>query len=231
MFYKDWKPIYEKIAKDLNITKNADKQAANILNNLIKSNKQNSKEKLKNILKGKEVIIFGAGPSLESFLHSNKNNLSHKIKISADGATSALIQNDILPDIIVTDLDGRVPDQINANLKGSITVIHAHSDNIEKIKKFVPKFKGYIIGSTQIDPSPYENVDNFGGFTDGDRAIFLADNFNAKIIYLAGFDFDGKIGRYSFSENKDRNLKLKKLKWCKYLIELLKKVNPNIQEL
>ena len=231
MFYKDWKPIYEKIAKDLNITKDADKQAANILNELLKNNKQNSKKKLKDVLKGKEVVIFGAGPSLESSLNSNKDNLTHKIKISADGATSALTQNDILPDIIVTDLDGKISDQINANSKGSITVIHAHGDNIVKIKKFVPKFKGYIIGSTQIDPSPYENVDNFGGFTDGDRAIFLADNFKAKMIYLVGFDFEGKIGRYSFSEKKDRNLKFKKLKWCKYLIELLKKDNPNIQEL
>ncbi|KYK28326.1 hypothetical protein AYK20_07430 [Thermoplasmatales archaeon SG8-52-1] len=231
MFYKDWKPIYNKIAKDLNISKNADEKAANILKNILRNNRQNSNDKLNSIIKGKEVVIFGAGPSLESSLISNKNNLSNKIKISADGATSALTQNDILPDIIVTDLDGKISDQINANSKGSITVIHAHGDNIDKIIEYVPKFKGEVIGTTQINPGPYENINNFGGFTDGDRAIFLADNFKAKMIYLIGFDFDGKIGRYSFSENKDRNLKLTKLKWCKYLIDLLKKGNPNIQEL
>jgi len=228
MFYKDWKPIYDKIAKDLNISKNADKQAANILNKLLK---KNSNEKLNDIINGREVVIFGAGPSIESFLESYKNIISDKIKITADGATSALIENNILPDIIVTDLDGNISDQINANSKGSITIIHAHGDNIDKIKKFVPKFKGNIIGSTQIDPSNYENINNFGGFTDGDRAIFLADYFKAKIIYLIGFDFNGKIGKYSFSEYKDKNLKLKKLKWCKYLIDVLKKDNPNIQEL
>ena len=231
MFYKDWKPIYDKIAKDLNISKNADEKVANILNNLLKNNRQTSMDILNGIIKGKEVVVFGAGPSLESSLIKNKNNLSNKIKITADGATSALTQNDILPDIIVTDLDGKISEQIKANLKGSITIIHAHGDNIDKIKKYVPKFKDDIIGSTQINPNLYENLNNFGGFTDGDRAIFLADNFKAKKIFLLGFDFDGKIGKYSYSENKDKHLKLKKLKWCKYLIELLKKGNPNIQEL
>ncbi len=231
MFYKDWKPIYDKIAKDLNIFEKTDKQATNVLNKLLKNNRQTSNEKLNEKIHGKEVIIFGAGPSLETSIESYKNNLNREIKITADGATSALIHNDILPEIIVTDLDGKVSDQIKANSKGSLTIIHAHGDNIDKIKKYVPKFKGDIFGSTQIDPDPFENINNFGGFTDGDRAVFLADNFKAKMIYLIGFDFDGKIGRYSFSEFKDKNLKLKKLKWCKHLIELLKKGNPNIQEL
>ncbi|KYK22827.1 hypothetical protein AYK24_01580 [Thermoplasmatales archaeon SG8-52-4] len=231
MFYKDWKPIYDKIAKDLNINRQKDKQAVNVLNKLLKVNRRNSIEKLNEKIFGKEVVVFGAGHSLESSLVSNNDIIKNKIKISADGATSALTQKDIFPDIIVTDLDGKISDQIKANLKGSLVIIHAHGDNIEKIKEYVPKFKDDVIGSTQIDPNPYENVNNYGGFTDGDRAIFLADNFKAKMIYLIGFDFDGKIGRYSFFENKDKNLKLKKLKWCKYLIEFLKKGNQNIQEL
>jgi uncharacterized Rossmann fold enzyme len=231
MFYKDWKPIYDKISKELNITEDADQQATNILNKLLKNDRKISNDKLNGIIKSKEVLIFGAGPSLESSIISNKNNLSNKIKISADGATSALIQNNILPDIIVTDLDGKISDQVKANSKGAITIIHAHGDNVEKIKRYVPKFKGDVIGTTQINPSPYENIYNFGGFTDGDRAVFLADNFKAKMIFLVGFDFDGKIGKYSYSEKKDKKLKLKKLKWCKYLIELLKKGNQNIQEL
>jgi len=40
-----------------------------------------------------------------------------------------------------------------------------------------------------------------------------------------GFDFNGKIGEYSFAENKNKKLKLKKLKWCKYLIDVLNKQN------
>ena len=55
--------------------------------------------------------------------------------------------------------------------------------------------------------------------------------YNAKEIYLVGFDFNGTIGRYSFSKNKNKNQKLKKLKWCKYLIELLKINKKNIYHL
>jgi uncharacterized Rossmann fold enzyme len=231
MFYKEWKPIFEEISKDLNINEKNDKQATELLNNLLQKNKLISINTIGEIINGKDVIIFGSGPSLESSIELHKNDFNNKILITANGATSALVQNDILPDIIVTDLDGKVSDQIKANSKGSIIIIHAHGNNIDKIKRYFPKFNDNVFGSTQIDPNPYENINNFGGFTDGDRAIFIADYFHAKKIYLIGFDFDGKIGRYSFSENKDKNLKLKKLKWCKYLIELLKKSNSNIQEI
>jgi uncharacterized Rossmann fold enzyme len=50
-------------------------------------------------------------------------------------------------------------------------------------------------------------------------------------INLIGFDFNGEIGKYSFPRGKDKNLKLQKLKWCRNLIDLLKKDKQNIQEL
>ena len=231
MFYKDWEPIYRKIAKDLYIQKENDKQAAEILNQLLQNNKNFTLKKFKEIINDKVVVIFGAGPSLESSLISHIKEISNMVKISADGATSALIQNDIQPDIIVTDLDGKISDQLKANSEGSIAIIHAHGDNIDHLKKYVPKFEGKIIGTTQIDPGPFENLNNFGGFSDGDRAIFLADYFHAKKIYLIGFDFDGKIGKFSYPHKKDKGQKLKKLQWCKHLIDILKKDNQNIQEL
>jgi 2-amino-4-hydroxy-6-hydroxymethyldihydropteridine diphosphokinase len=228
MFYRDWKIIFEKIVEDFNFLIENDIQSTKILDQFLQNKKKLSFKKLKELIQNKEVIVFGAGPSLESSILINKNKFIGKIKIVADGATSALLKNNILPDLIVTDLDGKVSDQIKANLKGSIAIIHAHGDNIDNIKKYFLEFKGEIIGTTQIDSRPYKNVHNFGGFTDGDRAIFLAEYFHAKKIYLIGFDFNGEIGKYSFSENKDINLKLKKLKWCKYLIELLKKNKKNI---
>jgi len=231
MFYKDWEPIYKKIAEDLNFQIKNDIRSADVLNTLLQKKKLFSIKKLEELITGKEVIIFGAGSSLESSLITYKREFASKLKIAANGATSALLKNNILPEIIVTDLDGKVSDQLVANSKGSIVIIHAHGDNMDNVKKFVLKFKRDIIGTTQTDPKPYKNIHNFGGFTDGDRAVFLAEYFYAKKIYLIGFDFDDKIGKYSFSENKDKNLKLKKLKWCKYLIDLLKKDKENIQEL
>jgi len=182
-------------------------------------------DKLNDLIAGKEIIIFGAGPSLENSIITHKKMFADALKIVADGTTTALLKYEILPDIIVTDLDGKVPDQVKANSDGSIVVIHAHGDNIDKIKKYVPKFKGEIVGTTQINPEPYDSIHNLGGFTDGDRAVYLADHFHAKKICLIGFDFNNEIGYYSFSENKNKTLKLKKLKWCKNLINMLNKKN------
>ncbi|KYK22990.1 hypothetical protein AYK21_03125 [Thermoplasmatales archaeon SG8-52-2] len=228
MFYKDWEPIYEEIAKDFSYNLEKEQKSVEVLDNYLEKKGIFPLDKLDEIVKEREVIVFGAGPSLEKSLDLHKDLIKDCIKISADGATSALIKYDFLPDIIVTDLDGNVNDQINANSNGSVIVIHAHGDNTSEINKFVPKFKNNIIGSTQINPQSFENVFNFGGFTDGDRAVFLASHFKAKKIQLIGFDFNGEIGKYAYSEKKDKNLKIKKLKWCKKLIELLIKENGNI---
>jgi len=231
MYYKEWKPIYKKIAKDFNFTEKKEKKSAETLNSLLQKKKLHPISHLKEIIENKEIIVFGAGPSLEETLVKNKNDFVGKIKIVADGATSALLKENIWPDILVTDLDGKISDQLLANLNGSIAIIHAHGDNLEKIKKHVPEFKGELIGTIQIDPEPYENIHNFGGFTDGDRAVYIATHFKAKKINLVGFDFTEKIGTYSFSNKKDKKTKLKKLDWCKKLIGLLNEKNHNIEYL
>ncbi len=228
MFYNKWEPIYNKIAKNFNYPLENEEKSANILNKLLENKNFQLLKKLKNLITGKDIVIFGAGPSLDWSLNSKKRYYIDKITIAADGATSALLKYDIKPDIIVTDLDGKISDQIYANNKGSLLIVHAHGDNIEKIKKNVPKFNGDIIGTTQINPDQYENIFNFGGFTDGDRAVFIAEHFQAKTIYLIGFDFNSKIGKYSFKNNKDHSKKLEKLKWCKKLIKSLNRINQNI---
>ena len=221
MIYKNWEQIYKKILKDFNIKESEDKISAELLEILLSNKPIFPLEDLNQLIKDKQVFVFGAGPSLENSIIKNKKHLNSVIKISADGATSALIKHAINPDIIVTDLDGNVNDQIKSNDKGSIIIIHAHGDNKDKIIKYLPEIKGKVIGTTQTDPSKFKNLYNFGGFTDGDRAVFIADHFNAKKINLIGFDYNSKIGKYSFSENKNKKLKLKKLKWCKKLTKMI----------
>jgi len=223
MFYKDWKPFYEKIFNDLKLNFKKDKDAAFLLDTILSNKKIVPIKKLEKLIKNKEIIVFGAGHTLEKSILKHKKTFENKVKISADGATSALLKNNILPDIIVTDLDGKISDISYANNKGTIVIIHAHGDNIEKIKNYVKTFKGEILGTTQIDPTSFKKLYNFGGFTDGDRAIFLANHFKAKKIFLTGFNFDENIGEYSFAEKKDKTMKLKKLKWCKFFIDLLSK--------
>ena len=64
-------------------------------------------------------------------------------------------------------------------------------------------------------------MENFGGFTDGDRCVFLAEYFKAKKIVLIGMDFGDKIVKYSKKKVIDRKTKLKKLECGKKLLEWL----------
>ena len=50
--------------------------------------------------------------------------------------------------------------------------------------------------------APFGEVHNFGGFTDGDRCVFLADHFAATRIILCGFNFT-EVGKYSFSSSDE----------------------------
>ena len=219
MIYNEWEKIYKKINKEINLNFNDDEQASIFLDNYLE-NKENNYDitKIENSIKESDVIIFGAGTSLKSSLHNNLNFLKKKLIISADGATSALLEYNITPDIIITDLDGKISDQVNANSNNSIAIIHSHGDNIITLEDNIEKFEGEILGTTQLNPKNFKNLYNFGGFTDGDRAVLMASHFGAKNIFLIGFDFNNKIGEYSNIKNKDINKKLLKLEWCKKII-------------
>jgi hypothetical protein len=174
-------------------------------------------KKPRNLIKGKECIVLGAGPSLDDDLEKlERAGFLNKTLIAADGATSAVLgyRN---PEIIVTDLDGVVKDQLEAWQRGSWMVVHAHGDNIVQVRKMVRKLKERIIGTTQVEP--FGRLYNFGGFTDGDRAAFMAHELGASKIYLAGMDLGTKIGRYS--GDKDRKRKLIKLEICEELLSWL----------
>jgi uncharacterized Rossmann fold enzyme len=144
-------------------------------------------------------------------------NFKTSLKIVADSALKSLIDNGIKPDIVVTDLDGDEESLLRVGKTNSIFVVHAHGDNIAKLS-LVENFKN-CIGTTQT--KSFKNMQNFGGFTDGDRAVFLASYFEAKKIILFGMDFGKKIGRQSHTDPKDVKLKLKKLRKGKSLLEWL----------
>ena len=120
----------------------------------------------------------------------------------------ALIENKIRPDVVVTDLDGNLPFLRKAEkLRSNNGHAYAHGDNIDMLKKVVPRLHR-IVGTTQVMPT--ENVYNFGGFTDGDRCVFLAEEFGAKQIILFGMEFGPQVGRYSKNTIKDVELNKKR---------------------
>jgi hypothetical protein len=61
--------------------------------------------------------------------------------------------------------------------KGSIVLIHAHGDNVDKLEKYVPRFKRFV-ATTQA--RPFDEVYNFEGFNDGERCFFVVREFRAK---------------------------------------------------
>jgi len=206
-----WEKRYFSILKELNYTEKKDKESAAILDSILK--KTDTIEKIREIIQGKTVFVIGSGPSLSIAIPKLKK-LKKSIKIAADSSLKPLIDNGIIPDIIVTDLDGNEDTIKKISKTKSIFVIHAHGDNIEKLQ-MVKKMKN-CIGTTQTNP--FNKIQNFGGFTDGDRGVFLASHFDAKKIILFGMDFGNQIGKFSNTKRSDREIKLKKLEIGKDLL-------------
>jgi len=211
MQYSDWEPIYEQILVDFGFSGAKDEEAARLAADIMARKATTTKKdvmaELKRLIKAHDVIICGNAPCLEGDITEKGIFNSARVVVAADGATSVLLRNGIIPAIVVTDLDGLIADIIYANRLGSIIVVHAHGDNMEQLIKVLPALNANVICTTQS--MPLHNVYNFGGFTDGDRCVFLVQEFGAKGIELIGFDFEDE----TVSARKRR-----KLKWAKRLI-------------
>ncbi|WP_048114962.1 6-hydroxymethylpterin diphosphokinase MptE-like protein [Nitrosopumilus adriaticus] len=214
MMLLGWKKRYSDILKEFNYSEKKDSESAIVLNSLLK--KSNTIEKIIRLIEGNTVFVIGSGPSLSTSIPRLKK-YGKSIKIAADSALKPLVENGIIPDIIITDLDGDEATMEKIAKTKSIFVVHAHGDNIKKLE-LVKKFKN-CIGTTQS--KPFSKIQNFGGFTDGDRGVFLANYFNARKIILFGMDFGNKIGKFSNTKKTERKTKLQKLKRGENLLEWL----------
>ena len=214
MMIKGWEKRYVEILKEFNFSRKEDIKSAKVLNSILK--RKFSMKKLEKEIKNKTVFVVGAGSSLVSSIPTLKK-YKNITKIVADGATRALIENKIKTDIVVTDLDSDPKFLKKASRDGAIMVVHSHGDNIEKLH-LVSEFRS-CIGTTE--GLPFGKIHNFGGFTDGDRCVFLAKYFMAKKIILFGMDFGPKIGRYSKIRVYNRRIKLRKLHRGRKLLEWL----------
>jgi uncharacterized Rossmann fold enzyme len=138
--------------------------------------------------------VCGSGPSLSRHLDSIQAAGDEVVIMAADGATSAILEKGMECDIITTDLDGSIDDLRTAAGEGSLLIIHAHGDNTRALKEYVPLFPE-AVGSTQVEP--LEHVQLWGGFTDGDRACFIAAHYSCRKLLLAGMDFGTTVGKWS----------------------------------
>jgi len=204
MEFSEWEPLYTQILADFGFDRSEDVASARILADLLRG-RTGALADLRGIISGQDVAVCGNAPSLASEIDSI---IPDQIVIAADGATTVLLANRIIPDVIVTDLDGTIEDIISASEKGSFVVVHAHGDNIPAVRSVVPRLPGRVLGTTQSEP--FDDIHNFGGFSDGDRCVFLAKASGAVSVALFGFDYD---------DPAVNDVKKKKLGWAKRLIE------------
>ena len=197
MRWDDWCPKYLDIVKRLNLDSAADKEATALLTELLESiDPRPLLNQLSETIIGRDVILCGAGPSLKKHLRSFIGSNGHKdsVIVAADGAVSVILELGLHCDIVVTDLDGTVEHLMKAKNNGAILIVHAHGDNIERVKKVVPDL-GEVLGSTQVKPT--DRAFLWGGFTDGDRACHLVCEYSPRRVVLAGMDFGTTVGKWS----------------------------------
>ena len=204
MKWKEWEKTYRRIEADFSFPREREVEARDRLSEIIGEEFVREDEIARIV--GDEVYVVGFGPNLERELELIREDFPI---IAADDSSVILHEAGIEPSIVLTDLDGDVDAMLDIP---AIFGVHAHGDNIRRLhlaSLFPRRF-----GTTQIEPA--WNIYNFGGFTDGDRCVFLAEHFGAR-IHLVGFDFDNP----RIKEGKDMERKRKKLRWARYLISML----------
>jgi 2-amino-4-hydroxy-6-hydroxymethyldihydropteridine diphosphokinase len=215
--YAEWAPYYEKILQQFGFSFAREEAAAARLEALLpEAARSPPLRRLEPRLRGHDVVVVGlaprAGPPPLWRLASSRVPLA---VVAADGAARPCLEAGIVPTAIVTDLDGPVASEVSANARGALTVVHAHGDNVPALEEWVPQFVGELAGSWAGAPTP--SLLDVGGFTDGDRAAFLAAHLGARRVLLWGFDFT----HIEESDTASADRKRAKLEWARRLLHLL----------
>lgn len=188
-------PTYSVISRILRLNPLADVIAAAALG-LAAIPRTIGEEELRSVIRGRPAVIVGAGPSLDRWADRIAGGWPPfpSSIVAADDAATALLERGIVPDVVVTDLDGDIGAIRRAARMGSIVVVLAHGDNIAtalRATRILPR----LLPTGQVITLP--NSRAYGGFTDGDRAAYIASAMGATKALLVGMDLDGEIGRYS----------------------------------
>jgi uncharacterized Rossmann fold enzyme len=194
-----WWSFQEEISEQFDFSKDREAVASRLISN-VKYNSFSIRKRIED----KDLILVGAGLQKDTDIPSSN-------VIVADGALRACLEQNIIPSLIVTDLDGYIPDILWARKQGSEIILHAHGDNIARVFQYLSDINPNCITTTY--PSVSSNC--WGGFTDGDRALMMSLSLNCNTIKMIGFDYN-IIGNYS-GDYSPR--KLEKLRWAQKIIE------------
>ncbi|MGQ4556155.1 6-hydroxymethylpterin diphosphokinase MptE-like protein [Halobellus sp. GM3] len=211
MDFDDWEPIYESILRDFGYPRSGDERARDVL-----AAHATPFDVDRLDCTGAVVAVVGAAPSLRDEI----DRVADADRIAdADRVFAASTAADVLRaagrevDLLVTDFDKNPETAREFTHQGTPVAAHAHGDNVSLIEAWAPKFEpSNVLATTQA--APVDAVYNFGGFTDGDRAAFLADAVGAAELRFVGWDFD---------DPRVSPAKAKKLAWAERLLHLLER--------
>ena len=206
MNFQEWEPTYEAILADFGYPRAADEAARDELDALSSGF---DLDRLRP-LDGATVAVAGGASTLADEV---------AVAAEADHVIAASTAADVLRDagvgvaLMTTDLDKNVETAVALTHEGTPVAVHAHGDNREAIQNAVPQMRTeHVLPTTQA--APRGSIQNFGGFTDGDRGAFLADHFGTARLVFPGWDFDDP----TVDEEKR-----KKLRWAERLLGWLER--------
>jgi len=206
MKFREWEPAYEAILDDFGYPREADEAARDELGALV----GRFDESRLSVFEGATVAVAGGASTLAAEVDVAADA---DLVVAASTAADVLEQAGIGVDLMTTDLDKNADTAVALTREGTPVAVHAHGDNRAAIRTVVPRMqREHVLPTTQA--APHGPVVNFGGFTDGDRAAFLADHFGAARLRFPGWDFDDP----TVDEAKRR-----KLRWAARLLSWLER--------
>ncbi|MFB6157234.1 MAG: 6-hydroxymethylpterin diphosphokinase MptE-like protein [Haloferacaceae archaeon] len=206
MEFSRWEPVYELILADFGYDRAADERARDLL-----AERADPFDPARlAALDGAAVAVAGAGPSLEA---TADRAAAADAVVAASTAADRLRDAGVGVDLVVTDLDKHPRTVADLTAEGVPVAVHAHGDNVGLLREWLPECdRANVLPTTQA--APRGPAVNHGGFTDGDRAAFLADALGAASLAFPGWDLaDPSVGP----------AKREKLRWAERLLAWLER--------
>ena len=175
-----------------------------------------------------KIVIVGAAVTSFEIIKILKNN-NFLILADGAGAVFSTLDDELEEEAwsrslcVISDGDGG-SGLTKAIQKEIPLILHAHGDNILSWTKVID----YILSSdiemkivlTHQLPKKIDGMYNFGGFTDGDRAVCFVHSIGVpkERIVMIGTRTD-IVGKWSGITDKE--LKLSKLKWMEKVLQII----------
>jgi hypothetical protein len=206
MNFVEWEPVYERLLADFGFARDEDERARDVCVSLVGG--AFALDALRARIEGKTVAVVGAAPSLADEV--DRAAAADRV-FAASTAADVCLDHGVAVDLMVTDLDKNPETAAALTHEGTPVAAHAHGDNVPLLREWLPRFtREYTLPTTQAEP--VDPVVNVGGFTDGDRAAFIADHLGADALVFVGWDFD---------DPTVDAMKAKKLRWAARLLTWL----------